>query len=84
MPSPPPLCACPACLLLHLHLLQDLQHIYPVLEPGQAKEFRGAMQEWVRELGAAGQLSPEAAKYFVTAYQGNNAHRTMLMLLELW
>ena len=30
---------------------QELQHIYPVLEPGQAKEFKAAMQEWVRELG---------------------------------
>ncbi len=32
-------------------VLQELQHIYPVLEPGQAKEFKAAMQEWVRELG---------------------------------
>lgn len=37
-------------------VLQELQHIYPVLEPGQAKEFKAAMQEWVRELGELPQV----------------------------
>ncbi|PRW20172.1 hypothetical protein C2E21_9164 [Chlorella sorokiniana] len=75
--------------LLHLRIRgaartkKELQHIYPVLEPGQAKEFKAAMQEWVRELGAAGQLQPDSVKYFVSAYQGSAAHRAVLLLLDL-
>jgi hypothetical protein len=58
--------------------------VYPVLEPGQAREFKAAMQGWVGELAAAGALLPDTAKYFVAAYGGSNSHRTVLMLLDLW
>ena len=57
--------------------------MFPVLEPAQGREFKAVMQEWVRELGAAGLLAPDTSKYFVTAYQGSNSHRTVLMLLDL-
>jgi hypothetical protein len=62
---------------------QELQHVFPVLEPAQGRDFKAVMQEWVRELGAAGLLLPDTSKYFVTAYQGSNSHRTVLMLLDL-
>ena len=62
---------------------QELQHVYPVLEPAQAREFKAAMQEWVGELAAGGALAPDAAKYFVSAYQGSAAHRAVLLLLDL-
>ena len=58
--------------------------MYPVLEPAQAREFKGAMAEWVRELGAGGALQPDTAKYFVSAFQGSATHRAVLMLLDLW
>lgn len=58
--------------------------MYPVLEPGQAREFRAAMHDWVAELAAAGALAPDSAKYFVAAYGGSNSHRTVLLLLDLW
>lgn len=57
--------------------------MYPVLEPAQAREFKTAMHEWVRELGAAGAVAPDTVKYFVSAFQGSAAHRAVLMLLDL-
>lgn len=57
--------------------------MYPVLEPGQGREFKAVMQGWIRELGEAGLVLPDTVKYFVTAYQGSNSHRTVLMLLDL-
>ncbi|EFN50811.1 hypothetical protein CHLNCDRAFT_141741 [Chlorella variabilis] len=62
---------------------KELQHVYPVLEPGQGREFKAVMQGWIRELGEAGLVLPDTVKYFVTAYQGSNSHRTVLMLLDL-
>lgn len=65
------------------HHKQELQHVYPVLEPAQAREFKAAMQGWVGELAAGSAISPDAAKYFPSAYQGSAAHRSVLLLLDL-
>lgn len=64
--------------------MQELQHIYPVLEPAQAREFKAAMHAWIHELGAAGAVAADTVKYFASAYQGGSSHRTVLMLLDLW
>jgi hypothetical protein len=66
-----------------LSIMQELQHIFPALEPGQAREFKAAMHAWLRELGAASCVLPETVQYFVSAYSGGNSHRTVLMLLDL-
>ncbi|KAL4451310.1 hypothetical protein ABPG77_009382 [Micractinium sp. CCAP 211/92] len=75
--------------LLHLRIRgtartkKELQHIYPVLEPAQAREFKAAMHAWIHELGAAGAVAADTVKYFASAYQGGSSHRTVLMLLDL-
>ncbi|KAL4420778.1 hypothetical protein ABPG75_010434 [Micractinium tetrahymenae] len=78
-----------ALYLLHLRIRgaartkKELQHIYPVLEPAQAREFKAAMHAWIRELGAAGAVSADTVKYFASGYQGSSSQRTVLMLLDL-
>ncbi|PSC70806.1 hypothetical protein C2E20_5830 [Micractinium conductrix] len=63
---------------------KEFQHVYPVLEPSQAKEFKAAMQGWVRELGAAGMVHPDTVRFFVSAYLGSSGgHRTVFMLLDI-
>ncbi|GAB4820267.1 hypothetical protein N2152v2_007313 [Parachlorella kessleri] len=48
---------------------KELRSCWPITESSQQKEFKAAMQAWVRGLAAADQLPQQAAHYFVTAYQ---------------
>lgn len=79
----PILCSSSQALVSSNPSTQELQHIYPVLEPAQAREFKSAMHAWIRELGDAGAVSTDTVKFFVSAYQGSSSHRTVLMLLDL-
>ena len=64
-----------------MRALQDLRSCWPITESSQQREFKAAMQAWVGALVAAGRLPPQAARFFVTAYQAWGVRTAELLFL---
>lgn len=60
--------------------LQDLRHCWPLAESQSQRDFRAAMHAWIKALGSAGRLPPDAVRFFPTAYQTACGPRTIELL----